>query len=699
MERVKFEFSNSDESLVPSKFKTFTCKVKTNPDLSNIDLNYNLTERFTAEDLKQDFERKIKDAQEIYLDTLHKAYEEFAQSYPAALKMDKILGTKEFIGRSPSKDSKDYAQSKVCPIYRCNAKTVKLKRHVETVHPELTQDACNYAIKVGSILSNNYKSRSKLTNGVKNNQKFKQNKYRCTSMVNRRVNFKECYFCSKLCKNISAHIAEVHKVSRSDGKFKLYLSESKVVPSCYIRVSNGIARKIPENEMSEISDVQKNELARQYNTNKTMKKLREDITQCNEQLSKCEDAQKEQVKNELINLNTEYKAIRYKDNRAYPENLKIWKDSFSKYTKETANSLNSEKIARAASDVIIMYWETIEDETLDIDFLLNGKKLNEMLILFKHRDNLGTDTKIKYISYYKSFLHFICKNPTSPECGELSNNDLCYRSAKISQLDKILSDYKNGLILKGKTERAEKIQRKKLKILNSGEIQEIGDRIAVDIDKILKDADNDQIKNYTLKESLKARNALIAAATFRLPRRSKEIMKLTIKEAKMAKSTIIENEEFFIVYVLQHKTNASGDPAPLVLNKIEYDALNIYMKSIRSKFTRDESENSPVFANIESRSAAKEISFSNATKILNSYQSSSGKALSTRVARISRTTEQRKTCPSQKDIERYATSLSHSVETSNRYYVSTDLEEAVIETVKRQLLLKKKVSFENFTYI
>ena len=96
-----------------------------------------------------------------------------------------------------------------------------------------------------------------------------------------------------------------------------------------------------------------------------------------------------------------------------------------------------------------------------------------------------------------------------------------------------------------------------------------------------------------MTQCIKSRNAIIAAATLRIPRRSQEIIERTLKEFDQAKNTVIEEKPFFI-YVLKHKTNKSGEPAPIVVSKLEYEALSLYIKHIRPKFTSNENKVFPI---------------------------------------------------------------------------------------------------------
>ena len=174
------------------------------------------------------------------------------------------------------------------------------------------------------------------------------------------------------------------------------------------------------------------------------------------------------LKSRLEKLNEEFISIRYKDLREYPPALKIWKYSFSSYSKATTNSTNAEKMARAAADIILNYYRINDNIQLNAEFLLDGNILNEMLILQKNRKDLVTDTKLKYLTYYKSFLTFIMKNPTSPENLNKNCNDLVLRNARLAQIDTVISDHKSGLLHLNKTEKAEKAQNKSVKFYRDG---------------------------------------------------------------------------------------------------------------------------------------------------------------------------------------------------------------------------------------
>ena len=553
------------------------------------------------------------------------------------------------------------------------------------MHAELTDDAVTYAVKMGKVLVRNDKNFLETSHSTKN--KSTANKYKCTNLVNRKSNYKECIICKRLIKNMSAHVQEKHKIKKTDGNYKDCVYHCPVVPGCFVKFTNGVAIKMSQTEMDAIKDENEKVLTEQFKTNKSLKQLNEQIRDITKKISSASDVDEiEILKSNLLKLKEEYALIRYKDLRQYPETLKTWKESYSSYTRNTTNSKNAEKIARAACDLILNYVQHHEDIQLNSEFLLDGKILNEMLILQKNREDLVTDTKLKYLAYYKSFLTFIINNPTSPENIGRECSDIMINNARLAQMNTVLSDHRSGLLNLNKTEKAEKVQKKKeKKIITSKEMEDLSDSIERDCRKIKEDYNNGLIKQYTQSDCRKARNALIAAATTRIPRRSKELLTMTMREAKAAKKTLIENMQFYLVYVLEHKTNTTGEPAIIVYSNLEYESLSIYINCIRSRFTNDTNLDSPVFLSFQSQ--GKTLSFSSATHILNSYRSDSGKSLSTRVARVSRTTEQRASNPTKEDISEFARSLSHSTDPSERYYVSEDLEQAVINFVRRQIVV------------
>lgn len=127
-----------------------------------------------------------------------------------------------------------------------------------------------------------------------------------------------------------------------------------------------------------------------------------------------------------------------------------------------------------------------------------------------------------------------------------------------------------------------------------------------------------------------------------------------------------------------------------MFSELEFKALEIYIKLLRPRLTDSEDPSSMVFAKCSTNNADHQMSLSNVTHILGNYKTLSGKILSTRISRISQTTEQRLSNPSREEIEQFSKTLSHSTATSERYYVAVDLEDSVVQTIARKIKLKKQ---------
>ena len=263
---------------------------------------------------------------------------------------------------------------------------------------------------------------------------------------------------------MSAHIGGTHKIPQTDKNYKHYVESCEVIPSCHITFKEGVPCKLSEAEIALDEDNEDNEdkLEAQYATNRKLKELRGKINLINKEMA--DQSTNEELKRESEKLQKEYISVRYKDLRNYPQKLKVWKDSFASYIEHSNNSSNAEKVACAAVDINLNYASVTTDIELDLKFLLNGQALNEMLILLKSRLDLATSTKIKYLSYYKTFLNYICKNPTSPEAKHYEDcNSLLFNTTKVTQLESVISDYKDGFILSNKRENAVKMQKKRRK--------------------------------------------------------------------------------------------------------------------------------------------------------------------------------------------------------------------------------------------
>ena len=67
--------------------------------------------------------------------------------------------------------------------------------------------------------------------------------------------------------------------------------------------------------------------------------------------------------------------------------------------------------------------------------------------------------------------------------------------------------------------------------------------------KVISDKEQNKIVDYNKTDIIKVRNTLVAAATVRLARRSKELMTMTLNEVAEAECIEVQEQEMFIVMV------------------------------------------------------------------------------------------------------------------------------------------------------
>ena len=112
---------------------------------------------------------------------------------------------------------KDGTKRLRCPLLKCNKKVFRLMRHLNTQHGNLSDSTKENAVKYAKLMIQLSGSKPKVIDDGK--ELTKRESRSSTALVQRKLNFKQCCICSKLCKNISQHIANVHKVSRKDPTF------------------------------------------------------------------------------------------------------------------------------------------------------------------------------------------------------------------------------------------------------------------------------------------------------------------------------------------------------------------------------------------------------------------------------------------------------------------------------------------------
>lgn len=118
-----------------------------------------------------------------------------------------------------NKPQKDGSYAHHCPIDTCQTKTFKLKRHLESLHSDLTRDQIDYAISLSKRFSRNKRNggdKVKVNTDEENVQPVKKMKKISNNLVSRKYNYKQCSLCSKLYLNLSDHLTKTHKINRNN---------------------------------------------------------------------------------------------------------------------------------------------------------------------------------------------------------------------------------------------------------------------------------------------------------------------------------------------------------------------------------------------------------------------------------------------------------------------------------------------------
>lgn len=208
-------------------------------------------------------------------------------------------------------------------------------------------------------------------------------------------------------------------------------------------------------------------------------------------------------------------------------------------------------------------------------------------------------------------------------------------------------------------------QKARSKLVPEQELEEVLDKLKEKVSEFNLIAEED-FKTMNEKDVLKVRNALIAIATLRLGRRTKEIITLQIEEVDKAVVKVVDGEEFRVVEVLEQKNLKSGELAPIAYTTQEFILLQTYIKFLRPKLSSDESVKN-VFINGKT-SKTPILSFSSVHSILQNFKTSSGKKLGSRIIRCSKITNSRDLDLSHQEQLDLARSMSHTLPTADKHY-------------------------------
>lgn len=208
-------------------------------------------------------------------------------------------------------------------------------------------------------------------------------------------------------------------------------------------------------------------------------------------------------------------------------------------------------------------------------------------------------------------------------------------------------------------------------LINREGMEELKKKVEAYIEKV-RATDVETIKKYSVTEAIEVRNHLMATATLRLGRRSKELLTMNLDEMEKAKVCEANGERYFIVYVSDQKGKRAGNPAAVTFSSGEFDVLRLFITHLRPKLTQD-SEMKCVFPPKDGLITNKTMAFSSATSILKKFETESGKKLTSRVGRRSTITNSRDVPLTNAQVKDLASSMNHTVATAERYYNFKDI--------------------------
>ena len=503
---------------------------------------------------------------------------------------------------------------------------------------------------------------------------FQQKKvYQNTNHVNRKNNYKKCSICSKLCLNIAQHIKGVHKIGGDDSLYMEYIKNSKVVPKLLTKIEYGKPVELDGSELREAKLKHGKKLANESNTLAALKNLREEMGNLKTKLQEAKNKEEYDISKKLLNeVEARYKTIRYKDTRNYSENVFKWKNEFVKFL-AMRDYENPERGARMAVDVMLPF-EKETGKPLSFQDLLNSGIVRSMLHSFKLHEAITSTSKIKYLKMFELMVRYLICDCLSPEKKmDETAEDLLIRKIRLDEdLHEIEAVYASLRKKKGEDLVATR-KRAKGRLVGENELNSI----LLEAQEFLKDVSNktaQDLSSYDEKKVLDVRNNLMVVGSIRLGRRSKELMTMTLEEVAEAEKTLINGEAFHIVKVMDQKNLKHGEVAPIVYSSTEYKALELYIRHLRPKLTNDVFNQSVFIPRLKLKcSGTQDLSFSSAFNILQKFKTESGKKLSSRAIRGSKITITREAGVTDEERRNLARSMSHSVETAERYYNFSEL--------------------------
>lgn len=308
-----------------------------------------------------------------------------------------------------------------------------------------------------------------------------------------------------------------------------------------------------------------------------------------------------------------------------------------------------------------------------------------MLLAVKIKSTLSACTKIKYSKTFEQLITYLMLDISSPIRKERETpEERAIRNCNYEDIQYVFETHYSQLGKKRGAGLAVTKKRAADKLMTNEEM----DKILIERSEYLSKSLDEDYETFDKEKIKEIRNALIAVATIRLGRRTKEIMTMTLDEVSAAEKIVIEGGTVnYIVKVYDQKGLRTGEEAPIAFSNEEYQSLQKYVNILRPKLSIKKNCKTVFTTTIKTKDN-NSLSFSGVYQILQLYETTAGKKLSTRAIRGSKVTNSRYLNLSHQEQEDLASSMSHSLSTAQRYYNHKKVTDSVANTLSQ----KRKLS-------
>lgn len=126
--------------------------------------------------------------------------------------------------------------------------------------------------------------------------------------------------CKALCMNMTDHIKNTHRISKSDPKYNQYIMNSDTIPKCYTKHMGNKRVQLSGEELKEAKKKYESDISTQNELLNNLKELRKRISSLEEKLKSSSGEIAESTKKMLQSAKSEYAALRqvvFKVNRKF----------------------------------------------------------------------------------------------------------------------------------------------------------------------------------------------------------------------------------------------------------------------------------------------------------------------------------------------------------------------------------------------